>query len=59
MSPTVDTDERDERDERDEDERDEQNEKVSSYIIVLFIQHLLLLTPLLLLLDRHNSDGTG
>ena len=51
MSTTVDTDERDERDER--------NEKVSSYIIVLFIQHLLLLTPLLLLLDRHNSDGTG
>ena len=49
MSTTVGTDEQDERDER--DERDEQNENVSSYILVLFIQHLLLLTFLLLLLD--------
>ena len=34
-------------------------EEVSSYVLLLFIQHLLLLTLLFLLLVRDNLDGTG
>ena len=51
ISATVDMDGR--------DKRDEQNEKISSYIVVLFMQHLPLLTLLLLLFHRHSLGGRG
>ena len=51
MSTTADTDK--------QDKRDERNEGVSSYVLLLFIQHLLLLTLLFLLLVPDNLDGTG
>ena len=58
ISTTAKTNKQDKQDKQ--DKRDKQNEEVNVYALLLFIQHLLLLTFLLLLLvDQHNLGGTG
>ena len=41
-----------------QDERDKRNEEICLYILLIFIPHPLLLTPLFLLLVWHNLDRT-